>query len=156
MDDEAGTAFERAVSVARHFHEGQRDKAGRPYIEHPLAVAAFLDDDGDRIVAVLHDVLEDTDCPPGLIAEEFGAGVLDDVVALTHRAGEPRRDYLGRIAARGGRAVRVKCADIRHNTQPARLAALDRPTRDRLLAKYRESAAALGTTLEEIHAGPRR
>ncbi|MFB2585353.1 HD domain-containing protein [Herbiconiux liukaitaii] len=147
------TPFDRAVAVAREHHGGQTDKIGRPYIEHPLAVAALLSDEDDRIVAVLHDILEDTDCPPDLLAELFGEEVLDDVLALTHLPEESRVDYLHRILARGGRAVRVKKADIRHNTDPARLDLLDDPTRRRLLQKYRESAALLGTSLEAIH-GP--
>ena len=149
-----GTAFERAVALAREHHAGQTDKVGHPYTEHPLAVAGYLHDadEGHRVVAVLHDILEDTDCPPELLAEQFGHDVLDDVVELTHRPGEPRPEYLGRIRARGGRALRVKRADIRHNTDPTRLDQLDGPVRQRLLQKYRESAAALGTTVEAIHA----
>ncbi len=146
------TQFERAVSLARDRHAGQRDKAGRPYIEHPLAVAGFLSGEGDKIVAVLHDILEDTDCPPQLIAALFGSEVLDDVLALTHRAGEPRADYLSRILSRGGRALRVKRADIRHNSDERRLRLLDDPVRLRMLAKYQESADALGTSLEAIRA----
>ena len=155
MVDDSGaplTPFEQAVALARHHHDGQHDKLGRPYIEHPLAVAGFLSDEGDRVVAMLHDVLEDTDCAPEVIAEQFGEDVLDDVLALTHRPGEPRSEYLAHIRTRGGRALRVKRADIRHNTDPARLELLDEPVRQRLLEKYRVSAEALGTSLEAIHA----
>jgi (p)ppGpp synthase/HD superfamily hydrolase len=51
---------ERAIAIAEQHHAGQVDKAGRPYIEHPLRVMNTMSNDAERIVAVLHDVIEDT------------------------------------------------------------------------------------------------
>ena len=51
--------FEDAMALARQAHEGQVDKAGAPYIEHPLRMAATLQDENAKIVAILHDVVED-------------------------------------------------------------------------------------------------
>lgn len=142
---------ESALDLARTWHAGQLDKAGRPYIEHPMAVASLLDTEDDKVVGLLHDILEDTDCPPAEILARFGPEVLADVIALTHRAGESRDEYLRRVRRHGGRAVRVKMADIRHNTDGSRLALLDHSERARLEDKYRSSAEALGTSLPEIH-----
>ena len=55
------STLERAVAIATQAHGGQTDKAGEPYIRHPLRVMLSMDSDLERIVAVLHDVVEDSD-----------------------------------------------------------------------------------------------
>ena len=79
--------LERAVSIAVAAHKGQTEKAGAPYILHPLRVMQSLDTDLERIVGVLHDVVEDG---PGwsferLEAEGFGADVIEALRLVTKR-----------------------------------------------------------------------
>jgi hypothetical protein len=133
--------LEDAVAIATAAHDGQVDKSGRPYIGHPLRVMAAVTGEHERMVAVLHDVVEDTAVTAAdLLARGCPPEVVDAVVALSHRPGEPQEDYLRRVAA-NPLAVTVKRADIGDNLSPARLARLDAATRDRLKAKY---ARALG------------
>jgi (p)ppGpp synthase/HD superfamily hydrolase len=125
-----------AIRTARAAHEGQVDKSGKPYIDHPLRVMGRVSGEHARMAAVLHDVVEDTavtdsdllaaGCPPEVVAT---------VLALSHRDGEGQEDYLARVRT-DPVAVEVKRADIADNTSPARLALLDPATQDRLRAKY--------------------
>lgn len=129
--------------IAEHAHRGQTDKSGRPYIEHPRAVAATLTDPEDVIVALLHDVLEDTEVTADdLRAEGLPEHLVASVVAITHLPNEPNVTYWERVKA-DPRATRVKLADIAHNSQPSRLVALDEPTRLRLIDKYHRARIAL-------------
>ncbi|GAB3683713.1 hypothetical protein [Angustibacter aerolatus] len=141
----------RARAIARRAHDGQTDKAGRPYATHPERVAARLDDPGDQVVALLHDVLEDRAGwdAARLVAAGIPGHLVTDVVALTHHPYEPRTRYVDRIRAAGPRAVRVKRADIADNSDPARLAALDETTQDRLRRKYARDLARLDAPATE-------
>ncbi|MFF2202076.1 HD domain-containing protein [Streptomyces sp. NPDC058145] len=135
-------------SLARAAHEGQTDKAGRPYAEHLAAVAEGVrarGGDAEQIAAAwLHDAVED-----GALSEEWleGAALTERtravVRAVTKRAGEEPGAYARRILATPG-ALLVKEADLAHNADPARLAVLDEPTRKRLTEKYARMRALLG------------
>ncbi|MDQ0581030.1 HD domain-containing protein [Streptomyces rishiriensis] len=137
-------------SLARSAHQGQTDKAGRPYAEHLQAVAEGVrarGGDADQIAAAwLHDAVEDDALSETWLAE----AALSDrtkavVLAVTKRAGETPEAYAGRILATPG-ALLVKEADLAHNADPARLAVLDAPTRARLTEKYARMRALLGLT----------
>lgn len=135
-----------AERLARSAHSGQVDKAGRPYAEHPAAVAAMLIGQGcdDEVVAIgwLHDVVEDTEVTLDHLRQRFGDRVADAVDCLTHRKGERNDDYHARVRTNPD-AVLVKLADIAHNSDPDRLAVLDEPTRLRLVAKYHRARRAI-------------
>lgn len=125
-----------AVAIARVAHQGQVDKSGNPYIGHPLRVMGRVSGEHARMAAVLHDVVEDTVVTAeDLLAAGCPPEVVETVLALSHREGEPQEDYLRRVSA-DPVALVVKRADIADNTSPPRMALLDQPTRDRLLAKY--------------------
>lgn len=129
-----------AVAIATSAHSGQLDKSGQPYIGHPLRVLALVAAGGggahEQLAAVLHDVVEDTPVTAAdLLAAGVPARVVEAVLALSKRPGEPQADYLARVAA-DPVALTVKQADIADNLSPARLDRLDQPTRDRLRAKY--------------------
>ncbi|MGW1000566.1 HD domain-containing protein [Streptomyces sp. NPDC002520] len=135
-------------SVARAAHAAQRDKAGRPYAEHLAAVAEGVRVRGgsDELVAAawLHDALED-----GVLSEEWletaalAQRTKDVVRAVTKRPGEDPRAYARRILATPGARL-VKTADLAHNADPYRLAALDEPTAERLRTKYAAMRQYLG------------
>jgi (p)ppGpp synthase/HD superfamily hydrolase len=125
-----------AIQLARRAHEGQLDKSGRPYIAHPLRVMGHVKGEHERMTAVLHDVVEDTDvtlddltalgCPPEVLAA---------VAAISKHPGERQSDYLARVMA-NPIALTVKRADIADNMSADRMGRLDRPTQERLQAKY--------------------
>lgn len=125
----------KAIAIATKAHEGQKDKSGNPYIEHPLRVAVMADTIEKKIVAVLHDVVEDTDITLEYIYEEFGPRVMDAVNAITHRSHEPRPRYYERVK-QNALAHSVKLLDIMDNLCEERLATLDEQTQVRLRAKY--------------------
>lgn len=111
----------RAVELARAAHAGQVDKAGAPYIEHPLRVMGALDGAEAKIAGVLHDVVEDTEVSlQALRAEGFGEAVVRAVDALTKRDGEDYEAYLSRLMS-DELAVRVKIADMTDNMDLSRI-----------------------------------
>lgn len=105
-----------AERIARRAHAGQTDKAGKPYIDHPFAVARSVRGIDRKIVALLHDVVEDSDYTlDDLRRNGISQKYVDDVDALTKRKGEKLERYWSRVVRRGPRAVAVKKADVLHN-----------------------------------------
>lgn len=142
-----------ACRLATVAHEGQVDKAGKPYIRHPGRVADAVGEAGGAVVAVaaawLHDVVEDTWVTAEFLLQAgFPPAVASAVEAVTKRPGEATDDYARRIAA-DPIAVQVKRADLADNTDPTRLARLDRRTRSRLEAKYARFVSLLDAALGE-------
>src|SRR6056297_3333643 len=85
------STLERAIEIAAAGHAGQTDKAGQPYILHPLRVMLSVSSDEERMAAVLHDVLEDTRWTAAALRQEgFSEVVIEAVIALTKTGGEPR------------------------------------------------------------------
>ncbi|MFF4499862.1 HD domain-containing protein [Streptomyces sp. NPDC001401] len=136
-------------ATARAAHEGQTDKAGRPYAEHLRAVAEGVrargGDDEQIAAAWLHDAVEDDALSAQWLDEAaLSRRTKDIVLALTKRAGESPEEYAARILATPGARL-VKQADLAHNADPTRLARLtDEPTRTRLTEKYTQMRALLG------------
>ncbi|SDD92066.1 phosphohydrolase [Actinokineospora iranica] len=132
-----------AIRIARDAHDGQLDKCGMPYIGHPLRVMNAVTGERERMVAVLHDVIEDTAVTADdLLAAGCPPEVVTAVVAISKEPAESQSDYLTRVSA-NPIALTVKYADIADNSSPARLAQLDVATRDRLSAKYAQALAFL-------------
>ncbi len=111
---------EQALFLCRSYHRHQSDKAGEPYWLHPQRVAAGFSDETHRIVALLHDTLEDTDLAPEKIGSLFGERVLSAVLSMTHREGEDYFSYLERVK-KDPVAREVKRADLLHNMDLSRL-----------------------------------
>ena len=132
--------FERAIEIAAEAHRGQADKAGEPYILHPLRVMLRVRGETERIVAILHDVVEDGGPAwtlERLRAEGFAADVVEAVDRLTKRDGEPY-DMLIERAAGDPIAQRVKLADLEDNISLTRTA--DPSQKDRQRAeRYRRA-----------------
>ena len=115
------SSLERAISIAAHAHAGQVDKAGQPYILHPLRVMLRVTTDAERMAAALHDVVEDSDVTlEQLTLEGFSSEVVDAVDALTKRAGETRIQAAHRAAAHPVARV-VKLADNAENLDISRI-----------------------------------
>ena len=130
--------LERAIEIAAKAHAGQVDKAGAPYVLHPLRMMLAVSSPEARMAAVLHDVVEDTSVTlEDLRAEGFSASVLEAVEALTKREGEDYEAFIRRVAP-DPVAREVKLADLRDNSDLSRIA---EPTeRDRArIEKYRRA-----------------
>lgn len=112
--------LKKAEEFAALMHSGQVDRGGSPYIEHPRAVAAKVDGETEKIVAWLHDTVEDTDATIEQIEDMFGAEVAGAVALLTHDKSEPYMDYVRKL--KGNEIARkVKMADLSHNMDVSRL-----------------------------------
>lgn len=128
-----------AIRIAVEAHDGQLDKIGMPYILHPLAVMQSLPmtELDARIVAVLHDVLEDTPVAVRcLLRRGISARLVLAVEDISKRDGEDRVTYYRRVR-RNPLALRVKYQDIEHNLSQERLSCLPLQDQERLKEKYR-------------------
>lgn len=131
------STIERAIEIAAAAHAGQVDKAGDPYILHPLRVMLRMQSPSERMAAVLHDVVEDTSVSlDELAVEGFPEEVLNAVEALTKRPGESRLQAAARAAAHPV-ALQVKLADNAENMDLGRIA---QPT-EKDFARLREYEA---------------
>ncbi len=114
--------LERAIALAATAHAGQVDKAGQPYILHPLRVMLRVASEHERMAAVLHDVVEDTAVTLQVLVDEgFAAEVVAAVEALTKRPGESRMQAAKRAAANPVARV-VKLSDNAENMDLSRIA----------------------------------
>ena len=117
------TLLESAIYLAVRAHAGQLDKSGQPYILHPLRVMFRCQTDEQRIVGVLHDVIEDTSVT---VEDLRNAGFNEEILAaldcVTKRNGESYEDFVERAAA-NPIARRVKLADLEDNMDLRRLGA---------------------------------
>lgn len=125
------TRLERALQLASKAHAGQVDKAGKPYIHHPIAVAELILSKYDnqhwpyreftledlRIAALLHDVVEDTEITLDDIEREFGSQVRVIVDGVTRRKdeGESYRVFIKRAKQHHPGSRMLKLADLHHN-----------------------------------------
>jgi GTP diphosphokinase / guanosine-3',5'-bis(diphosphate) 3'-diphosphatase len=140
------STLERAIAIAAEGHAGQLDKAGQPYILHPIRVMLRVSGTSERIAAILHDVVEDTPVTlDQLAAERFSREVVDAVDALTKRAGENRIDAAKRAAANPV-ARAVKLADNAENMDLSRISNPTQKDYDRLeeYKRVREILIAAG------------
>jgi (p)ppGpp synthase/HD superfamily hydrolase len=125
-----------ANRVASIMHFGQLDKVGAPYIQHVVRVSEsrYLIDDVDRIIARLHDIVEDTPITVEWIRERFGDEIAECVDNVTKRDGEDTVDYFKRVNS-SLRSARVKFSDTTDNLNRDRTG-LDEATCTRLDNKY--------------------
>lgn len=134
------TLLEKALRIAAEAHAGQTDKAGAAYILHPMRVADRCRTAEEKIVALLHDVIEDTPVTPErLLAEGFPQSIVDSVLAVTRNKGETYEAFIERCALdRVGRVVKIH--DLEDNMDISRLSSLsekDLPRLNRYLRAYR-------------------
>lgn len=137
----------RAAETAYRAHMGQRDKAGMPYIFHPYHLAEQMEDELTVCIALLHDVVEDTDVTFEDLEREFPAEVISALRLLTHAEGEDYFAYVEKIR-QDPAAVAVKAADLRHNSDLSRFPAHS-PEYGRALERRKKYAAALEILLRE-------
>lgn len=130
----------KALRISFNAHKDQVDKTGMPYVYHPFVVAEGVEDKGEYAVcvALLHDVVEDTDTTlDDLRAEGFPNEVVEAIGLLTHDDAVPYEQYLHPVKA-NPIAKAVKMSDLRHNMNLDRLDKVDDKALKRL-AKYRNA-----------------
>lgn len=113
----------RALEIAYEAHKGGKCAYGEEYILHPLRVMSGAMGQDERIVAILHDVVEDTTVTlKQLVEEGFSEEVIKAIDLLTHRDEHTYDEYIQRIAtSRSAIAVRIKILDLMDNINPLRL-----------------------------------
>ena len=133
-----------ALAIARKAHAGQVDKAGVDYIQHPLYVASQIKTEQEKAVALLHDVLEDSDITVAdLLAYGLSNEVVTAVQTLTKKKGQSYQDYLGKVKSNNLARV-VKLADLKHNSDLSRLKTVSNTDYERV-KKYKNAIRYLST-----------
>ncbi|EOU1990523.1 GTP pyrophosphokinase [Clostridium perfringens] len=113
--------LELAIDIATKAHEGQVDKGGDPYINHPLRVMNSCDTEETKIIAVLHDVIEDTDITIDYLRNKgFGDNILVPLSLLTRGKNESYMQYIDKIS-KNEKAKAVKLKDLKDNMNIKRI-----------------------------------
>lgn len=121
MKQDYNELYDCALRIAIRAHDGQKDKSGREYIMHPIRVAERCKDPRAKIVALLHDTIEDTDVTPDyLYSQGFPDEIIEGVLSVTKREGESYEDFVRR-AALNPLGREVKRADLEDNMDIRRL-----------------------------------
>ena len=116
----------KAMKLAYQAHHGQIDYNGIPYIFHPIHLAEQMTDEYTCCVALLHDIVEDTDVTLDKLCEEFPNEVIDAIRLMTHEDNTDYFDYVRSIKA-NPIAKKVKLADLAHNSDQSRSVGCDIP-----------------------------
>ena len=146
--------YEKTLAIATKAHEGQKRKNGDDYITHPLRVAEKFEDELHKVVAILHDVIEDTDVTEedllGLSSIQFPEDAVKAITKLSRKAEDTYFDFIMRLSTPEGEdidfeewelmAIRVKIADLEDNMRDL--------SEGSMKDKYRLSHYLLTITLE--------
>lgn len=130
--------IEKSLEIALKAYSGQKDKAGKTYILHPLRLMAKMETEEEMSVALLHDVIEDSEISAeDLLKEGIPANVVEAVQLLSKTGEESYEQFISRI--HGNRlAVKVKKADIEDNLNILRLETVEEQDLERI-AKYHKA-----------------
>jgi len=134
----------KAMRLSFEAHKNQVDKSGMPYVYHPFHLAEQMETEETVIVALLHDVVEDTDYTlDDIRAMGFPDSVVEALALLTHDKSVPYMDYVAQIKD-NPIAKAVKLADLKHNSDLSRLDIID----EKALKRVEKYAAAMRTLSE--------
>ena len=140
MDESA--SLKKARELANIHHKGQIDKAGKPYIQHPLRVMNAMETDNEKIVALLHDIIEDSSLTINdLLKEGFSLEVINALSLLTKTRDIDYFEYIKNIVE-NPIARKVKLADLEDNMDLTRLSAITKKDKKRV-EKYRKAKEIL-------------
>ena len=113
--------LEQAIYIAVQAHSGKLDKGGSPYILHPLRVMLTMVTTEEKIIAVLHDVIEDSSFTIQQLKQNgFSKKVLDAVSLLTKKENQSYQDYIS-VIKKNPLAAKIKLADLKDNMNITRL-----------------------------------
>ena len=110
----------KAINLMYKYHDGQLDKSGLPYIFHPFSVAYDFEEEDLCIVALLHDIVEDTSCTFEELENMFSKDVVDAIRLMTHSDEDDYFSYIERLS-NNRIASLVKISDLKHNSDESRL-----------------------------------
>lgn len=129
----------KALKLCFQAHKEQLDKSGMPYVFHPFHLAEQMDTEDTTVIALLHDVVEDTDYTlDDLTKLGFSASIIEALALMTHDPKMPYMEYVEKISS-NPLATKVKLADLRHNSDLSRLDAVD----SKAMARIEKYAAAI-------------
>jgi (p)ppGpp synthase/HD superfamily hydrolase len=138
--------FEKAIAIALKAHQGQKDKAGAPYLLHVLRVMMSMEKMDEKIVALLHDVVEDSETTiEDFTKAGFPLKILKAVELLTKTDNQPYEDYIQRMK-KNPIAKAVKMADLKDNLNTNRLKKLSDSDKLRI-KKYKQALKTLNSQL---------
>lgn len=141
--------LEKAILIATNAHKGQLDKGGNPYILHPLRLMFAMYNETEKICAVLHDVIEDTDITLDYLRSEgFSEEVLSALDSLTRTSNETYDEFINRII-KNKIASHVKLADLSDNMDLSRIKNPTQKDCERI-EKYRKASDIILETLETL------
>lgn len=132
----------KAMIIAYKAHQNQFDKANIPYIYHPIHIAEQMDTELECIVALLHDVVEDTDITLNDLEKEFPQEVIDLLKILTHDKKIDYIEYIEKVKT-NPIATKIKIADLKHNSDITRLENITTTDLKRI-EKYKKALEILG------------
>lgn len=134
--------IDKALQIACQAHAGQVDKAGQPYILHPIRLALNFKHETLQIIALLHDVVEDSDVSLQHLSEiGFDEEIIKAIDALTKRDDEKYEDFIDRVS-KNSLATQVKLSDLKDNMDVTRLKHLNEKDFERL-QRYQKAYAFL-------------
>lgn len=132
----------KALKLCFEAHKDQTDKSGMPYVFHPFHLAEQMKDEDTTIVALLHDVVEDTDVTiDDLKKMGFNDNVIDAIILMTHQSDVEYMDYIAKIKENPV-AKAVKLADLKHNSDVSRLDSVTEWDKKRV-SKYKKAIKLL-------------
>lgn len=137
----------KAMRIAYEAHHGQMDLNGVPYIFHPYHLAEQMTDEISTCVALLHDVVEDTDVTMEHLEAEFPSEVIEALKLLTHEEGTDYFSYV-RSVKTNPTALAVKLADLSHNQDESRIVDMT-AIPERKLLHWRDKYTKARRILEE-------
>ena len=133
-----------ALAISKKAHAGQVDKAGVDYIQHPLYVASQVETEQEKAVALLHDVIEDSNITSvDLLTSGLPNEVVTAVQILTKKKGQSYQEYLEKVKTNDLARV-VKLADLKHNSDLSRLKSVSDTDLERV-EKYKKAIYYLST-----------
>ena len=128
----------KALKLCFEAHKEQTDKSGMPYVFHPFHLAEQMADEATTVVALLHDVVEDTELTfEDLEKQCFNDEIIKVLMLLTHEKSVPYMEYVREIK-KNKIATKVKLADLKHNSDLSRLSVIDEKALERK-AKYEKA-----------------
>lgn len=131
-----------ALKLCFEAHKDQTDKSGMPYVFHPFHLAEQMTDEKTTVVALLHDVVEDTEITLNDLKNMgFSDDILSAIALMTHADGVPYMEYVALMKA-NPIAKAVKLADLRHNSDMSRLDKVTARDRERV-EKYKKAIELL-------------
>jgi len=132
----------KALKLCFEVHKDQTDKSGMPYVFHPFHLAEQMTDENTTVVALLHDVVEDSERTLDDLREMgFCEAVIEAIALMTHAPNVPYMDYVAQIKT-NPIAKTVKLADLKHNSDLSRLDSITPYDLERA-EKYRSAIALL-------------